>query len=115
MAFPQKHVMEVYNSLGLSSTRGLQKDCPWLKEDCSEQGKEAPAEQETVTVPWDVQWCECPPQGEEDACGIFMLINALFVCLDKDPEGGYSQQDVLFLRRYIAAVICMGELPPSVF
>lgn len=105
VAFPRKHLVTVYDSLGPKSTRVLQKGRPWVKEGHPEQG----------TVPWEVQWVECPQQGEEDASGIFMLINALFLCLDKDPVGGYSQQDVLFLRRYIAAVICMGELPPSIF
>lgn len=105
VAFPKKHMVLIYDSLGPNSTKVLQKKRPWVKEGRPELGK----------VPWEVQWAECPQQGEEDACGVFMFINALFLCSEKDPIDGYSQQDVLFLRRYIAAVICMGELPPSIF
>ncbi|CAF9943137.1 MAG: hypothetical protein ALECFALPRED_010691 [Alectoria fallacina] len=102
VALPQKHVIAVYDSLGYESTRKLQS--AWVKGNSSESETEC----------WEVQWVECPRQGEEDACGVFMFTNALFLCSEKDPLDGYSQEDVFFLRRYIAAVICMGELPPNI-
>lgn len=99
VAFPQKHVIAVYDSLGYESTRKLQS--AWIKGNSSESETEC----------WEVKWVECPRQVEGDACGVFMFINALFLCSEKDPLDGYSQEDVFFLRRYIAAAICMGELP----
>ncbi|CAD6592582.1 MAG: hypothetical protein ASARMPREDX12_006258 [Alectoria sarmentosa] len=99
VAFPQKHVIAVYDSLGYESTRTLQS--AWVKGNSSE----------SETEQWEVKWVDCPRQIEGDACGVFMFINALFLCSEKDPLDGYSQDDVFFLRRYIAAAICMGELP----
>ena len=100
---PRKTVLTVYDSLGYESTKALQNDRPWLKEHYRPTEKD----------PWEVKWIECPQQGEEAACGVFMLINALFAALGEDPTHGYSPQDTMFLRRYIAAVICVGKLPAN--
>ena len=100
VAYPKKKVLTVYDSLGYDSTKELRKNRPWIKENYR------PKEGD-----WEVIWIECPHQGEEVACGVFMLINALFAVLIKDTAGGYSAEDSMFLRRYIAAVICMGKLP----
>ena len=103
VAHPRKHELSVYDSLGYKSTKALQKDRPWLKEHYR------PTEED----PWEVKWVECPQQGEEAACGVFMLINALFATLSEDPTHGYTPQDTMFLRRFIAAVICTGKLPEN--
>ena len=105
VVYPQKKVVAVYNSLGHDSTKALTKNRPWLKE----------RYRPTVEDPWETFWIECPHQGEEVACGVFMLINALFAALIKNPADAYSAEDSLFLRRYIAAVICMGKLPEKVW
>ncbi|KAL9134212.1 MAG: hypothetical protein Q9175_004606 [Cornicularia normoerica] len=99
--FPQLHAVTVYDPLGPESTKVLQEKRPWIKEGCVKPGEEM----------WEVVWFECPQPGEEAACGVFMCINALFVSLRKDPLGNYTKEDTLFLRQYIAAVICKGELP----
>ena len=100
-AFPQKQVVVVFDSLGPMSSTALQKNCPWIKETGPETEKGI----------WRVLWLDSPQQGEEDACGVFMLINALIVICEKEPHLCYAREDTLFLRRFIAAVICMGELP----
>lgn len=104
VAYPQRRVLTIYDSLGFKSTKALQKDRPWIKEHY--RPKEGN---------WEVIWMECPHQGEEMACGVFMLINALFAVLVKDPQGGYCPEDSMFLRRYVAAVICVGGLPGKIF
>lgn len=103
VAMPKKEYIAVYDSLGFESTTVLQKTRSWIKERLIEPEKGI----------WEVVWFECPQQGEEDACGVFMFINALLVSLDKDPEGSFAKEHTLFLRRFIAAVICMGKLPGS--
>lgn len=105
VVYPKRKAVAVYNSLGHDSTKTLTKNRPWLKERYRPMGED----------PWETIWIECPHQGEEMACGVFMLINALFAALIKDPANGYSAEDTLFLRRYIAAVICMGKLPEKVW
>ena len=100
-AFPKTNLLAVYDSLGSKSTKVVQKKCPWIEEKKSVPGQ----------LRWDVVWYECPQQGEELASEVFMLINAVFLSWDKVPTGGYTQADLLFLRRYVAAVICVGELP----
>lgn len=102
-AYPQKKVLSIYDSRGFRSSKALQKDRPWIKENYK------PNEGD-----WEVIWIECTYQGEEVACGVFMLINALFAVLVKNPHGGYCSEDTMFLRRYIAAVICMGRLPDKI-
>ena len=103
IAYPQKKVVTVMDSQGSESTKRLQQDRPWLKE-----------ERHPKDGDWMVIWTECPHQGEEVAGGVFMLINALFLIMVKTPVGGYTHQDATFLRRYVAAVVCMGELPERV-
>ena len=100
-ALPQSRMMAVYDSLGPESTKVVQKTHPWIKE----------ALPKKETWGWEMEWKKCPRQDEADLGGVFMLINALFVGEGKDPDGRYSHEDALFLRRFIAAVICMGELP----
>ena len=101
VALPQSHVIVVYDSLGPESTKRLQKNLSWIKE----------TGLKPETRFWEVTWMKSPKQGQADACGVFMLINAMLIAEGRDPDGGYSQEDAMFLRRYIAAVICMGELP----
>lgn len=103
VAYPRRKVLTIYDSLGFKSSRALQKDRPWIKENYRPDDGD-----------WEVIWIECPHQGEEVACGVFMLINALFAVLVKDPAGAYCAEDTMFLRRYIAAIICMGKLPERV-
>ena len=100
VAYPQKNVVAVMDSQGSESTKRLQMDRPWLRE-----------ERQPKDGDWEVVWIECPYQRAEVACGVFMLINALFLIEVKDPARGYSHLDATFLRRYVAAVICMGKLP----
>ena len=99
--FPHRYTVVVYDPLGPQSTKTLLAKRPWLKE-----GYARPATEE-----WEVVWMPCTEQGDEAACGVFMLMNALFVSLETDPLEKYTPNDVLFFRQYIAAVICMGELP----
>ena len=105
VALPQNRVSVVYNSLGPESTKSLEKTHPWIME----------VRLKKETRGWETEWMKCPRQDEADLCGVFMLINALIVVEEKSPDGMYSQEDALFLRRFIAAVICMGELPPLIF
>lgn len=100
-ACPQRRAIAVYDSLGPESTKALQKKRPWIKE----------GEVQLEEAVWEVMWLQCTLQGEEAASGVFMFITALLLCRNKTLVGGYSKDDSLFLRRYIAAVICMGELP----
>ena len=99
--FPHKYTVVVYDPLGSQSIKQLLEKRPWLKEGYGRPGAEL----------WEVVWMPCTEQGEEAACGVFMLMNALFVSLAMHPSGKYDTSDILFLRQYIAAVICMGELP----
>ena len=103
VAYPQRNVLIVLNSQGTESTKELRTDRPWMQ---AKDVKDKPKGGD-----WDVLWVECPHQRAEVACGVFMLINALFIIMVKDPSKGYSHQDAMFLRRYVAAVICMGKLP----
>lgn len=103
VAFPHRKVLTINDSLGFESSRALQKDRPWIKENHRPKDGD-----------WKVVWLECPNEGEEVACGVFMLMNALFAVLDKDPSNAYCSEDTMFLRRFIAAVICMGELPEEI-
>lgn len=102
VALPKRHLSVLYDSLGPESTKKFQKTHPWMMEVLPKK----------ETRMWEVKWKNCPRQHEADLSGIFMLINALLVGEEKEPEGMYSHEDALFLRRFIAAVICMGELPP---
>ena len=102
VAHSQSRVMVVYDSLGPESTKIVQKTHPWIRE----------ARPKREIWGWEMEWKKCPRQDEADLGGVFMLINALFVGEGKEPDGMYSQEDAMFLRRFIAAVICMGELPP---
>lgn len=104
VAFPKKHMVAVYDSLGSKSSKVLQKSRLWIERKDPQLGE----------MLWKVWWMDCPLQGEEVACGVFMCMNALFVCVDKDTQEQYSRRDTLFLRRYIAAVICMGKLPEKI-
>ena len=99
--FPHRYTVVVYDPLGPKSTKTLLEKRPWLKEGHGRPGSDQ----------WEVIWMPCTEQGDEAACGVFMLMNALFVSLGMDPSGKYVTGDVLFLRQYVAAVICMGELP----
>ena len=101
VAYPQKHTLAIYDSLGSKSTKELQKSKPWLEESSGDPEDEV----------WQVMWMGCPQQGEEFASGVSMFINAMFVILGRSPRGKYTPQDTLFLRRFVAAVICMGKLP----
>lgn len=106
VAFPKKHMIVVYDPLGPASTKLLEEKHPWT-ENYYYGGSQS-------ELPWVVKEKESPVQGEDDVCGIFMFINALCVCLEEEPGGMYTQKDIVFLRRYIAAVICMGTLPEPV-
>ena len=99
--FPHRYTVVVYDPLGPKSTKSLLEKRRWLKEGYSRPGTEE----------WEVIWMTCTEQGDEAACGVFMLMNALFVSLGRDPSDRYGTSDVLFFRQYVAAVICMGELP----
>lgn len=102
---PHRYTVVVYDPLGSQSTKSLVEKRPWLKEGYTRPGMEL----------WEVVWMPCTEQGDEAACGVFMLMNALFASLASHPEGKYDASDVLFLRQYIAAVICMGELPETLW
>ena len=99
--FPHRYTVVVYDPLGSKSTKTLLQKRPWLKEGYGRPGTEE----------WEVIWMSCTEQGDEAACGVFMLMNALFVSLGRDPSDRYGTSDVLFFRQFVAAVICMGELP----
>ena len=100
-AIPEDHEMLLYDPLGVESTRKLQEKVTCIKDTREIEQKQ----------PWGLTWMNCPEQREADACGVFMLVNAIFFGEGKSPRGLYSQKDALFLRRYIAAVICMGMFP----
>ncbi len=104
VAFPKRHFLAVYDSQGREATKALQKERPWIK-------RKDPDSKEGS---WEVRWLECPQAGGPHGSGEFMFINALLVCLEKPTLDTYSQKDTLFLRRYIAAVICMKELPETI-
>lgn len=101
VAFPEDRDMLLYDSRGPESSKRLSEKLPWLKDTGLNREKKS----------WRLTWCDCPEQSEADACGVFMLMNARFVAEDQGPDEAYSQNDALFLRRYIAASICMGDLP----
>ena len=103
VAYPKQFVLTVYDSLGHANTKRLQKHLPWIKEHYR------PKEHE-----WEVIWIECQKQKDEVASGVFMLINALFAVWIRDTVNRYFPEDSMFLRRYVAAIICMGELPDPV-
>ena len=108
VAFPKKHVIAVYDSLGPESTKQAQKQRPWIEKKRRQSEK----------MSWEVKWLKCPQaprSGANHGFADFMFINALLVCSDKDPLHRYSQEDTLFLRRFIAAVICMKELPQPIW
>ena len=104
VAYPQSHSLDIYDSLGSKSTKVLQKDSDWYRQDPGDPQKDV----------WQVTWIDCPLQGGECASVIFMFINAMCVILDQDPADRYGPRDTLFLRRFIAAVICIGRLPDNV-
>ena len=103
VAYPQKKVVTIMDSRGSESTKRLQEERPWMEE------KRQPKEGE-----WGVRWIECPHQRAEAVCGVFMLINALFVVIARYPTNMYTFRDAMFLRRYVAGVICMGKLPDEI-
>ena len=100
VAYPKTKVLIVLNPLGSDSTRELQTERPWIKVEDKPKGGD-----------WEVIWVECPHPRAEVACGVFMLVNALVLLMVKNPAKAYTHQDATFLRRYVAAVICMGKLP----
>ena len=100
VAYPRKKIVAVLDSKGNESTSRLQEDRPWIEQKHSQRSDD-----------WQVTWLECPHQKAEGACGIFMLINALCLIMIKAPTIMYTCHDAMFLRRYVAAVICMGKLP----
>ena len=104
VAYPQKQLIAVYDSLGTKSTKALRKTHPWLLVDPGDPEKDL----------WQVSWMESQLQGGEHACAVFMFINAMCVVLGRKPAEIYTSRDTLFLRRFIAAVICKGELPEKV-
>ena len=104
VAYPRRRVIVILDPQGSGSTKRLQQDRPWMKERPRSKSGE-----------WEVMWLECPHQRAEAACGVLMLINALFLIEVENPAKGYTHQDVMFLQRYVAAVICMGKLPDKVF
>ena len=99
LAFTGNKVISVYDPRGNKSTLALQKTRPWLRENMAEEGS------------WEVTWWSCPQQRKELASGVFMLINSLILYWGGEPKGKYGPEDVMFLRRYVAAVICRGKLP----
>lgn len=102
VALPKDREMVLYDSLGLESTTRLREKLPWIQNTGELKDKQL----------WAQKWRRCPEQMEADACGVFMLINAKFVADEKQYVNGlYSQKDVPYLRRYIAATICMGAFP----
>lgn len=108
VAFPKRRTIGIYDPRGSGSAKRLRENHSWVE-------KAQPGESALI-APWVIRLMEMdnPMQLEDDACGVFMLINALCLCLAKTPYHTYNQDDVMFLRRYIAAVICMGELPEPV-
>ena len=104
VAHPQEQIIAVYDSLGSKSTKVLRKSNAWMDEDPGDAEKEI----------WQVSWIDCPLQAGEHACAVFMFINAMCVILGRKPAEMYSCRDTLFLRRFIAAVVCTGELPEKV-
>ena len=100
VAYPKTKVLIVLDPLGSDSTRELQTERPWIKAEDKPKGGD-----------WEVIWVECPHPRAEVACGVFMLVNALVLLMVKNPAKAYTHQDATFLRRYVAAVICMGKLP----
>ena len=106
VAHPQTHRMTVYDPKISNTLPILAKDRTWLKRYFGQLSAK-----EWKSSAWEVAWVDCPDADEEGASGVFMLVNALFALSGKEPMKYYSRSDILFLRRYIAAVVCMGELP----
>ena len=103
VALPKKNIILVLDPHGSESTKRLQKDRPWIKE--NHEAKEGE---------WEVRWIPCADPGAEVACGVFMLANSLSLIVMGNPGEMYTHQDTTFLRRYIAAVICMGKFPERI-
>lgn len=93
----------VLDPLGKESTERLEEDRPWIKED--RQPKDGD---------WEVAWIPSPHPRAEASSGVFMLINSLSLITIANPAQMYTHQDTTFLRRYIAAVICMGKFPEEI-
>lgn len=100
VVYPRKKTVAILNSRGFGSNIQLQQQRPWMKEKHLAKFDD-----------WETIWVECPHQERENACGVFMLINALCLIMVKDTATMYTHQDSMFLRQYVAAVICMGKLP----
>ena len=99
----KKQAILVLDPLGNESTERFEEDRPWIEED--RQPKDGD---------WEVAWLESPLLGTEMAAGVFMLINSLSLVTIANPAHMFTYQDATFLRRYIAAVICMGKFPDRI-
>ena len=103
VGFPRLKALTIMDSGGSKTTARLAEGRSWLKENLEPKGGQ-----------WEVRWINCPHPGSEVASGVFMLINALSILVGKNPVNIYTREDATFLRRYVAAVICMGKLPDKI-
>ena len=103
VVLPKKKAILVLDPLGRESIERFEEDYPWTQED-----------REPKDDDWEVAWLESPHLSVEMASGVFMLVNSLSLITVENPANMYTHLDTSFLRRYIAAVVCMGRLPEEI-
>lgn len=96
-----RKTMIYMDSLGTGMQDTVEKVLTWVQELMGESHRES----------WTVMQKECPVQAEEASCGVCMCINAVLSSQEGDVSTAYSAKDIPWLRRWIAAIICQGQLP----
>ncbi len=101
VAYPKTRSIVLYDSLGTTDLKELLTVRDWLKTGVGE----------AKSVEWDMKKGDCPRQGDDSLCGVFVCLNAYCVIAGGEPVKTYSPAAGHQLREYIAAVICKGSVP----
>ena len=101
VAYPKTRSIVLYDSLGTIDLRELLTVRDWLKTGVGE----------VKSVEWDMRKGDCPRQGDDLLCGVFVCLNAYCVIVGGDLVKTYSPAAGDQLREYIAAIIYKGSTP----
>ena len=102
VASPQTRTLENYDSMKTGKTSPLAAVHRWIRD----------ATGESWSGEWHVKEPDCPQQLDGSICGICVCVNALLVAIGFETSGAYSpREDDEALRRFVAVVVCKGELP----
>ena len=100
VALPKTRSIVLYDSMGTTDLQELLTVRSWLKTGVGE----------AESVEWAMKKGDCPRQGDDSLCGVFVCLNAWCVIAGEEPDSIYSSPDGHQLREYVAAVICKGSI-----